>query len=316
MLAGASLLVVPIARAQGGPDVVPAVEVPGLIVVDESVVLPDGRLLSRADVEALAIEVADAQAVVDEVLPGLYRRAQADPALAELLAGALTGSLPGVLPDDVDESSPPVPDRVLVLPDEESTPLARLAAAERILGPGLATLHQLNGGVQYGIGPAVFPVGDHYEYVDSWGDSRSGGRRHEGTDILAPEGTPLHAVESGVITQVSSHHLGGLTLKILGDSGSLYYYAHLSAYGPQVVGDHVTVGEIVGYVGDTGNARGTDHLHFQWSPSGEEGGWVNPYPLLAALEASWWTPPVQALNLDGSPAEPETSGQPDAPPQP
>jgi murein DD-endopeptidase MepM/ murein hydrolase activator NlpD len=146
-------------------------------------------------------------------------------------------------------------------------------------------LIEANPGTRLGIGPAVFPVGGTYEFVNSWGQARSGGRRHKGTDILAPEGAPLYAIESGVIERYSESSLGGLSFYFLGDSGARYYYAHLSAYGPFAEGERVEVGAVVGYNGDTGNARGTPHLHFQYAPDGGEG-WVNPYPLLMELRAA------------------------------
>lgn len=142
----------------------------------------------------------------------------------------------------------------------------------------------INGGAEFGIDSAVFPVGEITEFVDSWGFSRSGGRRHKGTDILAPRGADLFAIEAGEIQRQSSSRLGGLSVYLIGDSGARYYYTHLDEIGPQEAGDRVEAGEVIGYVGDSGNARGTTHLHFQWAPDGGDG-WVNPYPLLASL----WT---------------------------
>jgi peptidoglycan LD-endopeptidase LytH len=144
-----------------------------------------------------------------------------------------------------------------------------------------------NPGPRFGIGPAVFPVGGDFEFVNSWGQPRSGGRRHKGTDILAPRGAELYAIESGFIERRSNHALGGLSFYFRGDSGARYYYAHLSAFGPQADGEWVEVGTVIGYNGDSGNARGTPHLHFQWAPGGGEG-WVNPYPLLDALRGAVW----------------------------
>ncbi len=129
---------------------------------------------------------------------------------------------------------------------------------------------------------AVFPVDNVDEFVNSWGNSRSGGRRHKGTDILAPHGTSLFAIEDGVIERTSNSSLGGLSVYLLGDSGARYYYTHLSELGPFVAGDVVSAGQVIGLNGDSGNARGTPHLHFQVAPDGGDN-WVNPYPLLLAL---------------------------------
>ena len=177
---------------------------------------------------------------------------------------------------------------------------AHLRSVFQALVDARAALLEANPGTRLGIGPAVFPVGGTYEFVNSWGQARSGGRRHKGTDILAPEGAPLYAIESGVIERYSESALGGLSFYFLGDSGARYYYAHLSAYGPFAEGERVEVGAVVGYNGDTGNARGTPHLHFQYAPDGGEG-WVNPYPLLMELRSAVW-PGVPVPEILRSPA--------------
>jgi murein DD-endopeptidase MepM/ murein hydrolase activator NlpD len=124
----------------------------------------------------------------------------------------------------------------------------------------------------------ICPVLGSSAYGDSWGAPRSGGRRHQGTDLLAPSGTPLQAVVSGVVNQVSNP-LGGVALQLFGDNGNRYYYAHLSAY--EGINGWVPQGQVIGYVGDTGNAIGIPHLHFEIHPGG--GVPVNPY--LSVLNA-------------------------------
>lgn len=115
-------------------------------------------------------------------------------------------------------------------------------------------------------GPKAF--GDHWHYP------RSGGRLHLGTDMISRAGTPLVAVVGGEVRQ-RNNTLGGITINLKGNDGNEYYYAHLSAYegGPR----QVKIGEVIGYVGRTGNA-GTNHLHFEIHPGG--GPAVNPYPTL------------------------------------
>ena len=117
------------------------------------------------------------------------------------------------------------------------------------------------------------PVQGASAYGDTWGAPRSGGRRHQGVDMLAPTGTPLQAVIGGTV-QFGNNVLGGVTLVLNGDNGHRYYYAHLSAY--EGVPGYVQQGQVVGYVGDTGNATGVPHLHFEIRPG--HGVPVNPYP--------------------------------------
>ncbi len=133
----------------------------------------------------------------------------------------------------------------------------------------------------------VFPVGDPYSFIDSWGFPRMEGTEyshgHQGVDIMADFGTPLYAVERGVVIRVGSDVLGGQKLWVKGQSGTYYYYAHLQAFADDVgEGTPVEAGDIVGFVGDTGNAKGgAPHLHFQVHPGG--GDPVNPYGLLRVV---------------------------------
>ena len=133
----------------------------------------------------------------------------------------------------------------------------------------------------------VFPVGEPYSFIDSWGYPRMVGTEyehgHQGVDIMAPFDTPLYAVERGIITRVGTDILGGTKLWLKGQSGTYYYYAHLAAFAEGMVeGAVVSAGDVVGFVGDTGNARGgAPHLHFQVHPGGGQA--VNPYGLLRVV---------------------------------
>lgn len=133
-------------------------------------------------------------------------------------------------------------------------------------------------------GVRVCPLEEVDTFVSDWGDSR-GWRTHKGNDINSPMGTPLVAMESGVVIQADWHYLGGNGIYVRGDiTGDVYYYAHLSAYADNItVGTPVAAGQVIGYVGDTGNAD-VPHLHLGWMPGG--GGLDNlqdGYPLLVEL---------------------------------
>jgi murein DD-endopeptidase MepM/ murein hydrolase activator NlpD len=119
-------------------------------------------------------------------------------------------------------------------------------------------------------------------FRDTWGAPRSGGRRHQGTDVMAPFNVPVYAFTSGVVLRRSSSRLGGLGLYMRGDDGATYYYAHLNGYTTAgSAGRRVVAGEHIGYNGYTGNAsRSAPHVHFERAGGG--GGRQNPYAYLVA----------------------------------
>jgi murein DD-endopeptidase MepM/ murein hydrolase activator NlpD len=101
--------------------------------------------------------------------------------------------------------------------------------------------------------------------------------------MLAPRGTPVVAVYTGSVSRLSTSSLGGITLWVRSSAGDTFYYAHLQGYADGVrAGMQVEAGELLGYVGTTGNAPvNVPHLHFEYHPGG--GTAVNPYPLAREL---------------------------------
>jgi murein DD-endopeptidase MepM/ murein hydrolase activator NlpD len=128
---------------------------------------------------------------------------------------------------------------------------------------------------------------------DSFSQPRSGGRVHRAMDILAPRGTPVVAAVDGTIRKLFRSGAGGVTIyQFDREENRVYYYAHLDRYAEDVAeGLVVEQGRVIGYVGTTGNTRGTPHLHFsieELPPSKEwwKGRPLNPYPILTAGELS------------------------------
>lgn len=123
---------------------------------------------------------------------------------------------------------------------------------------------------------------------DTFKESRSEGRQHDAIDIKAPQGTPVLATSDGVVTRLFQSERGGITLYQLDPSGRyVYYYAHLMRYEAGITeGRQLRRGDVIAYVGDTGNAgTGNYHLHFAISKITAPGKWsggdpINPYPLL------------------------------------
>jgi murein DD-endopeptidase MepM/ murein hydrolase activator NlpD len=125
-------------------------------------------------------------------------------------------------------------------------------------------------------GAWICPVQGPRAFSDDYGDARAGGRRHAGNDILAPRGTPVVAPVAGRASR-HDNRLGGISFYLYGADGATYYGAHLDSYSG--VSGNVAAGTVLGYVGNTGDARnGPTHLHFEIHPGG--GGDVNPYPTL------------------------------------
>jgi murein DD-endopeptidase MepM/ murein hydrolase activator NlpD len=133
------------------------------------------------------------------------------------------------------------------------------------------------------LGFGRFPVAGYATFVDDWWFPRfvPSFHLHQGTDIFAAAGTPVRSPVDGVLRQANGP-VGGLAAYVTQDDGSYVYMAHLAGFAPGFkTGDRVKVGDVVGYVGDTGNARGgSPHVHFQLHPA--------PTKTVTTRRPRWW----------------------------
>jgi hypothetical protein len=183
-----------------------------------------------------------------------------------------------------------------------------ILAAALLAGPAAASPRA--GGVPSQI---IFPVVGPYRYTNDFGDPRPQGR-HEGNDILAPKHSPVVAVEDGKIKFWTTSSRAGCMLYLYGASGTTYLYIHLNndltmandnrgkcvaggSYWPGLKdGAKVVAGQAIGFVGDSGDADGTPHLHFEVHP--HDGGPTNPFPYLnKATRILFTAPPGSAVTL-------------------
>ena len=164
--------------------------------------------------------------------------------------------------------------------DEYEALERKLAAQARAARQEQAEIDGLSALPKRGAGGLVCPIHGPNSFIDSWGFPRSGGRTHEGTDMMAAFGAPVVAIADGNITYVGVGESAGNWLILSANDGDAYWYMHnkenLTSGGP------VKAGELIATVGDTGNAiGGPPHVHFEYHPGG--GGPVNPYALLAGI---------------------------------
>lgn len=148
----------------------------------------------------------------------------------------------------------------------------------------------------------VFPVAaeGHPHFTDDFFVMRAG-KRHGGIDIFADKGTPIVAVDDGAL-EFREDPLGGHAFYLHASDGAVYYGAHLDAYeGPSP--RNAVAGEVLGYVGQTGNASSTSpHLHFELHPSGGIG--VDPFGQLSALTPPSVTSSAGVLDVPPAPPSP------------
>ena len=194
----------------------------------------------RLEAVRAAAQAAAAQAAAEAAAA----RAAAEAAAEAATPGTGTGELPPVRPGEPTAGAAPV-------------------------APELPVLRAAGGW--------VCPLGGPFSHFDDFGAPRHYGGWHKGNDLISPTGTPVLAVESGRVEH-RANRIGGNSAYIFADSGNYYYNTHLSAYENVGVG-WVPAGTVIGYVGDSGNAAGLPHLHFEYHLGGR-GNHINPYPIV------------------------------------
>jgi murein DD-endopeptidase MepM/ murein hydrolase activator NlpD len=265
-------------------------------------------LRRRLTTEAEATRAAAAQAAADAVEQVRFvaeLREEAETLATELAAEeaaqeALVGELQ-VEADETEQSLARISAREAELAseladkraeEEAAREAARRAEAERAASSGGSSAGTAGRGttgaaggpaMHDGVCPVVGAVAGR-DFSNDWGYPRSGGRTHQGNDIFADRGTPIVAINDGVVirTNRSDSGLGGLAVTYRTDDGSEWYNAHLDTVAPGIEkGVRVTRGQTVGTVGNTGNARTTpphNHIGRRYG-----GSWVNPWPTISPL---------------------------------
>lgn len=206
----------------------------------------------RQDEESAAAE-REAKAAADQ-----QAAAAAAPRAAEPRGSGLTPS--SSTPVSAEPSTPPTP------------ATQEPATQEPVSEPGPDRATPAPQAPVIGGGSWLCPVAGPTAFGDTWGAPRSAGRKHQGVDMMSPFGTPLVAVVAGSVN-MKTNALGGNVIWLTGADGDKYYYAHLSGWEGR--DRSVAAGEVIGYVGSTGNTS-ANHLHFEIHPGG--GVAVNPYP--------------------------------------
>jgi murein DD-endopeptidase MepM/ murein hydrolase activator NlpD len=247
------------------------------------------------------------------------------PAGSEIQIGAAEASAAAALPANPAESPTPAGEPPLLGPAAPDRPVkAQPAPAKKRKLPKPPEPKKGVGGIP---GPLVFepppdvlpnltrsgyvfPVYGDVGFSNTFGAPRAAVAWHHGEDIFAPLGTPILAVADGTVFSVGWNDIGGYRLWIRDDQGNQFYFAHLSAFSSLAVnGNRVRAGQVVGFVGNTGDAESTPpHLHFEIHPAAmlDMGydGVVSPYPYLLAWQrvedvafavGSGWAPPAPAL---------------------
>ena len=245
----------------------------------EAIPLPD--LTAEAEAEFSFYEAAEVVGGGAVPLPGFDLAARIDARMvrADFFIGSLRArahdTLHALLPEDVAHvvlgfgaSFDSV--EISAALDASDVPSASVWAAESIAADWIAfqaAVERLRILVEPDSPERVCPVDGYTHFRDEWQFARPWGRIHKGVDLHAERGTPLVAIEDGVVIQANWHYLGGRQVYIRADStGDVYYYAHLD-YWPKWLwtGTRLEAGDYLGLAGSSGNAH-TSHLHLGWMP--------------------------------------------------
>lgn len=273
-------------------------KVEGLRVLGQDVAAEAGTTATLGDWGALSVLAQDrgerggrraaAQGTVVALQVSVYRTHGGLPAGSEIVVGRAEAVAVADAPAGRPEEEPARPGP----PGRPSVPQAPEppATGEAIPGGPVRVAPEVTAPLT--AGGFVFPVYGTASYGDSFGAPRpdAPGGWHHGEDLFAPLGTPVLAVADGVLHTIGFNRLGGYRLWLRDRDGNQFYYAHLSAYSPLAVeGRSVRAGDVIGFVGDSGDVDGgAPHLHFEIHPASMLGlgydGVVAPYPILLAWQ--------------------------------
>lgn len=272
----------------------PIIIVAGVLFILSAVILmnlesPSGAFRSRdaapvsdapSSVASAAGDPAKPAAAGDSPAPAVLNPAEPGPEAAASTAPAVTPEVaPAITPAPVEPSPAPV------APTPSPTAAPPPAGFGAVSEADLSSLKMKS---------LIIPVAgvNASQLRDCFNDGRSEGRQHQALDIMAAQGTPVLAAADGTVAKLFQSEKGGITLYQLDSSGLYYfYYAHLLRYADGIAeGKQLKRGDVIGYVGDTGNAgAGNYHLHFAISKPSQPGKWsggepINPYPILTGKQ--------------------------------
>lgn len=231
-------------------------------------------------VTLLTVTALPANAQLAELLNLLFPSPAAPPAPVEPAAPPAPASAPPPPPSSGSAPAPPPPSAgsasrpfPLAVPQIRRSPARSTDTLVELLRPVVSRGVPLETALLQVVSP--FPVAGRAKFSHDWGFPRYTPRPHlhEGTDVFADFGTPIVTSEAGSVIRKGTIGAGGISVWVRGDSGMAYYYAHMQSWARGLtVGQRVEKGQVIGFVGDTGNAEGgSPHLHFEMHPLGGPG---------------------------------------------